>query len=113
MILRERITPVHRRRTDHAPVADSLIVISSFLRDGGPPSCNQPSPWASTDRPSLAAARWAADEAEKRKLPLRLLHAWPMLAPEPPRVAGEVDQNYWAKRLVHTAQAELKPATRA
>ncbi|WP_326791110.1 universal stress protein [Streptomyces sp. NBC_00151] len=57
---------------------------------------------------SLAAARWAADEAEKRKLPLRLLHAWPMLAPEPPRVAGEVDQNYWAKRLVHTAQAELQ-----
>lgn len=29
---------------------------------------------------SLAAARWAADEAEKRKLTLRLLHAWPLLA---------------------------------
>ncbi|MCX5190879.1 universal stress protein [Streptomyces sp. NPDC059837] len=57
---------------------------------------------------SLAAARWAADEAEKRKLPLRLLHAWPLLAPEPPRVPAEVDQNYWAKRLVHTAQAELQ-----
>lgn len=56
---------------------------------------------------SLAAARWAADEAEKRKLTLRLLHAWPSLAPEPARVASEVDQNYWAKRLVHTAQAEL------
>jgi nucleotide-binding universal stress UspA family protein len=57
---------------------------------------------------SLAAARWAADEAEKRELPLRLLHAWPMLAPEPPRAAAEVDQNYWAKRLVDTAQAELQ-----
>lgn len=57
---------------------------------------------------SLAAARWAADEAEKRKLTLRLLHAWPLLAPEPTRVPAEVDQNYWAKRLVHTAQAELQ-----
>ncbi|KUN86409.1 universal stress protein [Streptomyces griseoruber] len=57
---------------------------------------------------SLAAARWAADEAERRRLTLRLLHAWPLLAPEPPRVASEVDQNYWAKRLVHTAQAELQ-----
>ncbi|MFI6010053.1 universal stress protein [Streptomyces sp. NPDC051243] len=57
---------------------------------------------------SLAAARWAADEAEKRKLTLRLLHAWPLLAPEPTRVPSEVDQNYWAKRLVHTARAELQ-----
>ncbi|MGW7381738.1 universal stress protein [Streptomyces sp. NPDC054794] len=57
---------------------------------------------------SLAAARWAADEAEKRKLTLRLLHAWPLLAPEPARVPAEVDQNYWAKRLVHTARAELQ-----
>ncbi|MFD7013359.1 universal stress protein [Streptomyces sp. NPDC059928] len=57
---------------------------------------------------SLAAARWAADEAEKRKLTLRLLHAWPLLAPEAARVPSEVDQNYWAKRLVHTAQTELQ-----
>ncbi|MFJ4553679.1 universal stress protein [Streptomyces sp. NPDC088817] len=57
---------------------------------------------------SLAAARWAADEAVRRKLALRLLHAWPLLAPEPTRVAAEVDQNYWAKRLVRTAQAELQ-----
>lgn len=32
---------------------------------------------------SLAAARWAADEAGRRGLALRLLHAWPLLAPEP------------------------------
>ncbi|MFJ2720188.1 universal stress protein [Streptomyces sp. NPDC087437] len=57
---------------------------------------------------SLAAARWAADEAVGRKLALRLLHAWPLLAPEPTRIPAEVDQNYWAKRLVHTAQAELQ-----
>ncbi|MEI5525572.1 universal stress protein [Streptomyces brasiliscabiei] len=56
---------------------------------------------------SLAAARWAAVEAERRRLTLRLLHAWPLLAPEPARAPSEVDQNYWAKRLVHTAQAEL------
>ncbi|MEU2337894.1 universal stress protein [Streptomyces sp. NPDC006654] len=57
---------------------------------------------------SLAAARWAADEADDRKLTLRLLHAWPMLAPEPARVAAEFDQNYWSKRLVHDAQTELQ-----
>jgi nucleotide-binding universal stress UspA family protein len=57
---------------------------------------------------SLAAARWAADEAEKRKLTLRLLHAWPLLAPEPTRVPAGVVQNYWAKRLVRTARAELQ-----
>ncbi|MGW7363523.1 universal stress protein [Streptomyces sp. NPDC054841] len=57
---------------------------------------------------SLAAAHWAADEAERRKLTLRLLHAWPLLAPEPTRVPSEIDQNYWAKRLVHNAEAELQ-----
>ncbi|MGQ5637852.1 MULTISPECIES: universal stress protein [unclassified Streptomyces] len=57
---------------------------------------------------SLAAARWAAEEAGRRKLALRLLHAWPTLAPEPARLPAEVDQNYWAKRLVDTAQAELR-----
>jgi nucleotide-binding universal stress UspA family protein len=57
---------------------------------------------------SLAAAHWAADEAEKRGLTLRLLHAWPLLAPEPTHAPSEVDQNYWAKRLVHTTQAELQ-----
>ncbi|MGW2615696.1 universal stress protein [Streptomyces sp. NPDC001500] len=57
---------------------------------------------------SLAAARWAADEADKRRLTLRLLHAWPLLSPEPANATSEVDQNYWAKRLVHTAQAEAQ-----
>ncbi|MFH9552071.1 universal stress protein [Streptomyces sp. NPDC017435] len=57
---------------------------------------------------SLAAARWAADEADKRRLTLRLLHAWPLLSPEPAHATSAVDQNYWAKRLVHTARAEAQ-----
>ncbi|MGW2182295.1 universal stress protein [Streptomyces sp. NPDC001732] len=57
---------------------------------------------------SMAAAHWAADEAERRRATLRLMHAWPMLAPEPVRAASEIDQNFWAKRLVHKAQAELQ-----
>ncbi|MGW5419425.1 universal stress protein [Streptomyces sp. NPDC003943] len=57
---------------------------------------------------SMAAAHWAAYEAERRKVTLRLMHAWPMLAPEPVRAAPEIDQNYWAKQLVHKAQAELQ-----
>ncbi|MFJ7904715.1 universal stress protein [Streptomyces sp. NPDC096198] len=57
---------------------------------------------------SLAAARWAADEAGRRKLTLRLLHAWPTLAPEPARLPAEVDQNYWARLLVDTVRAELR-----
>ncbi|MCC0094096.1 universal stress protein [Streptomyces flavotricini] len=57
---------------------------------------------------SLAAARWAADEADRRKLTLRLLHAWPLLTPESTHVPAEMDQNYWAKRIVHNAKAELQ-----
>ncbi|WP_406415975.1 universal stress protein [Streptomyces sp. NBC_00873] len=57
---------------------------------------------------SLAAARWAADEAERRKLTLRLLHAWPLLVPEPTRIPPEMDQNYWARRIVHNTRAELQ-----
>jgi nucleotide-binding universal stress UspA family protein len=57
---------------------------------------------------SLAAARWAAEEAERRGLTLRLLHAWPTLVPEPTRLPSEIDQNYWAKRIVHNARSELQ-----
>ncbi|MFI9626031.1 universal stress protein [Streptomyces sp. NPDC052042] len=57
---------------------------------------------------SLSAARWAADEAERRRLTLRLLHAWPLLVPEPTRVPVEMDQNYWARRIVHHTKAELQ-----
>jgi hypothetical protein len=56
----------------------------------------------------LAAARWAADETERRRLTLRLPHAWPLLVPEPTGIPAEVDQKYWAKRIVHHARAELQ-----
>lgn len=44
----------------------------------------------------------------RRKLTLRLPHAWPLPAPEPTRVPAEIDQNYRAKRIVDNAQAELQ-----
>lgn len=49
---------------------------------------------------SLAAAHWAAHEAERRSLTL--------LMPEPTHVPAEMDRNYWAKRLVHNARTELQ-----
>lgn len=57
---------------------------------------------------SLAAARWAAVEAERRHLSLRLLHAWPMAAPEPARVPAEADQNYWARQTLINAREEIR-----
>lgn len=57
---------------------------------------------------SLAAAHWAADEAELRKVTLRLLHAWPLLVEEPGNTPSEASQNYWSKRLVQHARAELQ-----
>ncbi|MGW2178345.1 universal stress protein [Streptomyces sp. NPDC001732] len=57
---------------------------------------------------SLAAARWAADEAARRGFTLRLLHAWPLLAAEPPGAPAGPDQNYWARRIVHKTGAELQ-----
>ncbi|MGW1106427.1 universal stress protein [Streptomyces sp. NPDC002540] len=57
---------------------------------------------------SLSAARWGADEAERRNLTLRLLHAWPLLVPESTRVPAEMDQNYWARRIVHNTRAEIQ-----
>ena len=56
---------------------------------------------------SLAAARWAAAEAERRELALRLLHAWILLSPPTPDSPSADDQNYWAKRIVHDARMEL------
>ncbi|MFE2677145.1 universal stress protein [Streptomyces hygroscopicus] len=56
---------------------------------------------------SLAAAHWAADEAERRELGLRLTHAWILLSPPTPDSPAADDQNYWAKRIVHDARTEL------
>jgi len=57
---------------------------------------------------SQTAARWAAVEAERRGLALRLLHAWPLLVPEPARGPAELDQNYWARRIVHHTKAGIQ-----
>ncbi|MBL1097822.1 universal stress protein [Streptomyces coffeae] len=56
---------------------------------------------------SLAAAHWAADEAKRRELALRLTHAWILLSPPTPDSPAADDQNYWAKRIVHEAHTEL------
>ena len=58
-------------------------------------------------REGLAAARWTADEAGQRKLTLRLLHAWPMPAPEPAPPPRGSRPEPLGQRLVHTARAEL------
>ncbi|MEU3709924.1 universal stress protein [Streptomyces catenulae] len=57
---------------------------------------------------SLAAARWAAEEAERRRAVLRLLHAWILLAAEGPDTPPDRDQNAGARRLVEDALAEVR-----
>lgn len=57
---------------------------------------------------SMAAARWAAGEAHRRGATLHLLHAWVMLSPGSSTGPAESDQNYWAKRIVHDMQTELR-----
>ncbi|KQX51410.1 MULTISPECIES: universal stress protein [unclassified Streptomyces] len=54
---------------------------------------------------SMAAARWAADEAERRKVTLRLMHTWPMLAPEPVRAASEIDHFLGSVSMAVVARA--------
>ncbi|GAB7029027.1 universal stress protein [Streptomyces sp. NPDC021749] len=56
---------------------------------------------------SLAAARWAADEADRRDCVLRLLHAWILLAAEAPDTPPERDQNARARQLVGRAREEV------
>ncbi|MCM2577424.1 universal stress protein [Streptomyces meridianus] len=53
---------------------------------------------------SLAAARWAAGEAQLRTRPLRLMHAWILLAPPGPEGTADSDQNYWSRRIVDDAE---------
>ncbi|MER0242137.1 universal stress protein [Streptomyces sp. HSW2009] len=56
---------------------------------------------------SLAAADWAADEALRRGLPLRVVHAWhwePMTAPV---VDNQDEQVQWARTVVSDAERQL------
>lgn len=57
---------------------------------------------------SLAAAQWAADEADRRRAVLRLLHAWILLAAEAPDIPPDRDQNAGARQIVHQALAEVR-----
>ncbi|MFG2223315.1 universal stress protein [Streptomyces sp. NPDC048644] len=57
---------------------------------------------------SLAAARWAADEADRRQVVLRLLHAWILLAAEAQDTPPERDQNAGARQIVRRAVEEVR-----
>ncbi|MFD9207008.1 universal stress protein [Streptomyces sioyaensis] len=57
---------------------------------------------------SLAAAHWAADEADRRQSVLRLLHAWILLAAEAPDTPADRDQNAGARQIVRRARDEVR-----
>ncbi|QUW85470.1 universal stress protein (plasmid) [Streptomyces mirabilis] len=57
---------------------------------------------------SLSAARWAADEAVRRGLPLRLIHAWVPLASTAADIPGKDTQRHWAHRILRDAESELR-----
>ncbi|MFF9481867.1 universal stress protein [Streptomyces sp. NPDC014733] len=57
---------------------------------------------------SLAAARWAAEEADRRHAVLRLLHAWPPPAAEEPGTPLTPGRNADAQRLVDHARQQAR-----
>jgi nucleotide-binding universal stress UspA family protein len=58
-------------------------------------------------RESLAAADWAAEEALRRGLPLRLVHAWIGLSPDSSQLPELEAPRYWARRILRGAMDQL------
>ncbi|MEW1923019.1 universal stress protein [Streptomyces sp. NPDC088360] len=57
---------------------------------------------------SLAAAHWAAREARRRDLPLRLAHAWIWQPHDVPVAQDREAQKHWALRILRETKAELE-----
>ncbi|MFF4255151.1 universal stress protein [Streptomyces sp. NPDC001663] len=57
---------------------------------------------------SLAAADWAAGEALRRGLPLRLVHAWEGLSPDVSPLPELEAPRYWARRILRGAVDRLE-----
>ncbi|MFI6559417.1 universal stress protein [Streptomyces sp. NPDC050534] len=58
-------------------------------------------------RESLAAADWAAGEALRRGLPLRLVHAWVGLSSDASQLPELEAPRYWARRILRGAMDQL------
>jgi nucleotide-binding universal stress UspA family protein len=56
---------------------------------------------------SLAAADWAAREAQRRGLPLRLVHAWIWQPHDVPTAQDLQTQRHWALRVLREAEQDL------
>ncbi|MEV7782465.1 universal stress protein [Kitasatospora sp. NPDC088351] len=56
---------------------------------------------------SLSAARWAAQEAQLRGLPVRLLHLWILRSMTAQNVPGEHPQARAAQRILQDAESDL------
>ncbi|WP_262704303.1 MULTISPECIES: universal stress protein [Streptomyces] len=56
---------------------------------------------------SFTAANWAAREAQRRGLPLHLVHAWLWQAGDLPAADSEDTVRHWAQRILHDGEKEL------